>query len=148
MPTPDTLTLRPDDHTQAQALAWLQTQAQRRAWPQRTLFALQLCLEEALANVLMHGFADPPRDTDSIELQLHENGEQVTLQLRDNGPAFDPTRAAPPTLAASVDEAVAGGHGLRLMRHYLHDLAYERVGQYNQLSLVAALPADAAGAQP
>ncbi|MFA5520813.1 MAG: ATP-binding protein [Castellaniella sp.] len=139
MPTPATLTLSPDDHAQARALAWLEGLADEHGWPRRTLFALQLCLEESLANILMHGFARPPRPEDAIELQIQQAADRVTLRICDNGPAFDPTARASVPPAGSLDEAVPGGHGLRLMRHYLRDLHYRHAQGCNQLTLVAAL---------
>ena len=53
--------------------------------------------------------------------------------------AFDPTAQASPDLAASLDEAQVGGHGLRLMRHYLHQMLYRREALRNVLLLEVAL---------
>lgn len=39
-------------------------------------------------------------------------------------------------LAATLDDAEIGGHGVRLMQHYLHDLRYTRDGDRNRLTLV------------
>lgn len=148
MPKPATLTLSPDDHAQARALAWLEGLAHEHDWPRRTLFALQLCLEESLANILMHGFAQPLRPEDAIELQIQQAADRITLHIRDNGPAFDPTARVSAPLAGSLDEAVPGGHGLRLMRHYLRDLYYRHAQGRNQLTLVAALDPEVTPGRP
>ena len=52
--------------------------------------------------------------------------------------AFDPKAQESPALAASLDEAQVGGHGLRLMRHYLRQLLYRREGMHNVLLLEVA----------
>jgi len=39
-------------------------------------------------------------------------------------------------LAATLDDAEIGGHGVRLMQHYLHDLRYLRHGDENRLTLI------------
>lgn len=132
----------------ASALAWLEGLAERDAWPARTLFALTLCADEALTNVLAHavpapGVATPgvaTRGHHPLQLRLECTRTDVGLALRieDTGPAFDPTAQTSPELATSLDDARVGGHGLRLMRHYLHSLDYQRVNGRNVLLLVAA----------
>ena len=62
----------------------------------------------------------------------------LALRIEDDGEAFDPTAQASPQLAASLDEAQIGGHGLRLMRHYLRHLLYRREGLRNVLLLELA----------
>jgi serine/threonine-protein kinase RsbW len=39
------------------------------------------------------------------------------------------------SLAESVQQARLGGHGLRLMRHYLSAMSYRRLGEVNCLIL-------------
>lgn len=59
------------------------------------------------------------------------------VQILDNGPAFDPTQHAPADLADDMGEARIGGHGVRLMMHFLSELSYERQGEWNILTLVS-----------
>ena len=61
------------------------------------------------------------------------------LIVMDNGVPFDPTARQPRELDASLDDARIGGHGLRLMRHYLRDIRYERTDGWNRLTLVAGI---------
>ena len=61
----------------------------------------------------------------------------MRLSIEDNGAVFDPTAQASPALAPSLDEAQVGGHGLRLMRHYLRALHYQRQNERNTLVLEA-----------
>ena len=125
----------------ASALAWLEALAERDGWPARTLFALTLCADEALTNVLSHAVTPP--GAAGLQLRLEcarsdHDGGGVALRIEDNGAAFDPTEQSSPALAASLDEARVGGHGLRLMRHYLQSLHYQRVDDRNVLLLLAA----------
>ena len=107
-------------------------------WPARTLFALTLCADEALTNLL--SYAAVPAGSAALQLRLEcvRTASEVRLRIEDNAAAFDPTAKVSPDLAASLDEARVGGHGLRLMRHYLHTLHYERQGDCNVLLLGAA----------
>ena len=121
--------------------AWLETLAEAEDWAMRARFGLELSLEEALVNIITHGFK-ATRVTPMIRVDyLHRADGRGAFRIVDNGIAFDPTIASPPALAANLDEARIGGHGLRLMRHYLSDLNYTRVGDENRLTLIAHLKA-------
>ena len=119
------------------ALAWLEGVAERDGWPARTLFALTLCADEALTNVITHAL---PVSAAPLQLRLEcaRTDGGVLLRIEDNGAAFDPTAQASPELAPSLDDAQIGGHGLRLMRHYLRALHYQRQNDCNVLLLEAA----------
>lgn len=134
------ITLPIDSHTLDQALAWLEETGRQQAWPARTVFKLRLCLDEILTNLAMHGFPDGHAATrPRVQLQLQQEDQHLVLEILDNGVAFDPTARRPRALDASLDEAQIGGHGLRLLRHYLQDIRYERREDWNRLELVAAL---------
>ena len=54
---PDVLCPEPSPAGLSSALAWLEGLAQRDGWPARTLFALTLCADEALTNVVSYASA-------------------------------------------------------------------------------------------
>ncbi|WP_029004087.1 ATP-binding protein [Azorhizobium doebereinerae] len=116
---------------------WLNELAEQDGWPERMRFGLELSLEEALANVISYGFeglAHPPRiRVDYFRLPA----DRVALRIIDNGLAFDPLSVGEPEVAASVEEARIGGHGVQLMRHFLAGLDYERAGDENRFTLIA-----------
>lgn len=74
-----------------------------------------------------------------VRLRLVQQDARITLSIEDNGTAFDPTAAAPRSLDTKIETAQIGGHGLRLMMHYLEDLRYERRDGWNRLELVASV---------
>ncbi|MDB5411054.1 MAG: stage sporulation family protein [Rhodospirillales bacterium] len=105
-----------------------------RRQPQRLAFALDLCLEEAVSNIVKYGVraaGDPPE----IVVTLLEHDEGVALRIEDEGEAFDPTRAAAPTLPATIEDAAVGGLGVFLMRKFATQIRYERIGRRNRLTL-------------
>jgi serine/threonine-protein kinase RsbW len=122
----------------AQALEWLEAQGAQRGWPAKALFALTLCADEALVNTTSYA-----RRADGQPAQIHlhcgETPGGIALRIEDDGTAFDPTQQESPQLATSLDDAQIGGHGLRLMRHYLRHLLYLREGERNVLLLEVAL---------
>ena len=95
--------------------------------------AVQLCLEEAVSNIVMYG-ADIGNSLD-ISVELERNGEALVARIEDNGRPFDPTRASPPTLAASLEEAKVGNLGIALMRSFATEMKYERRLGRNRLTL-------------
>ncbi|MFT0548822.1 ATP-binding protein [Allopusillimonas ginsengisoli] len=143
MQTIASLSLIPGPDTVAQGLAWLQSLAAQQQWPPKTSFKLELCLDEALTNVMLYGLKDRENEPASlIELEVLQNGDALLIDIIDNGRPFDPTLEELSPLATSLDEAVIGGHGLRLMRHYLKDIQYHRTEEHNHLRLIAALDAN------
>ena len=118
----------------AQMMTWLEQAGEAQGWPPQSVFALTLCGDEALTNIV--SYARPAENAElQIVLQLGRLDGVVALCLADNGLAFDPTQQASAELAASLEEADIGGHGLRLMRHYLQRFEYQRADGWNWLLL-------------
>jgi anti-sigma regulatory factor (Ser/Thr protein kinase) len=140
MQTLASLSLAPGPDAVPKALDWLDSIAEHQSWPKRMAFKLSLCLDEALTNIVMYGFNDLQDDAHaaSITLAVGAHGQRITLDIADNGIPFDPTQNSPRDLAVLVEEASIGGHGMRLMRHYLEDIQYRRACGQNHLRLTAA----------
>jgi len=139
---PTSLEIRPETGEIGRALSWLEAQAEEARLPMRAVFALNLGLDETLANIVMHGFVetsgqlrDPSAGDPVVRIECASNEAGFDLIVRDNGVAFDPTAQQPGELAESLEDAAIGGHGLRLMRHFLHEIRYERVAGWNVLRM-------------
>jgi serine/threonine-protein kinase RsbW len=89
-----------------------------------TSFAIQLCLEEAIANIIMHGAAKDDRS--EIAIEVERNGGTLVARIEDTGREFDPTQVPARLLANSLDEAKAGGFGMHLVRSFVSGMHYER----------------------
>ena len=122
-----------NDLTELQRLAtWIE------AWASQQLssdlsFAVQLCLEEAVANVIMYGGEENERLEIAIEIECHRPA--LTARIVDNGRPFDPTQAPPPPKARSLAEARIGQLGIHLMRSFAGSIQYERRDGCNRLTL-------------
>lgn len=53
---------------------------------------IQLAVEEAVTNVVTHGYENPGG---KVSVSLCFIPELVTITITDNGPAFDPTKILP-----------------------------------------------------
>ena len=123
----------------ASVIAWLEEVGEQQQWHAKSLFALTLCADEALTNIVTHAQA-PTGQQLRIELMLGQMDDGIALCIADNGAAFDPTSRDSTELAESLDDADIGGHGLRLMRHYLQRFEYQRADGWNWLLLGVASP--------
>lgn len=110
---------------------WMASWLAPREVPPDTIFAMRLCLEEALANIAMHGAAE---NQVSIGAALAEEPGRLVLSISDDGPPFDPVTAALP------EGQEIGGNGLLLLRRYCNDLNYRRDQGRNLLTLAFTVP--------
>ena len=137
---PDTIELAPEIQAVERATRWLESIAQRDAWPEKLSFGLILSLDEALTNLVSYAFderLEGNAPTPIITVTCRRQEDQICLEIHDNGKPYDPTATSPAPLAQSLDDAKIGGHGLRLMQHYLQSLHYQRSNDLNHLTLIA-----------
>ena len=106
---------------------WTQHEVSADVW-----FALQLCLEEAVANVIMYGGKD---DRLEIAVELERKGGMLVARIEDTGREFDPTQIPPPLMAKSLDKAKVGDLGIHLVRSFASGMDYERRDGRNRLTL-------------
>jgi serine/threonine-protein kinase RsbW len=90
----------------------------------------ELCLNETVANIIRHGGC-----TRAITITLGEDGDAVRMTIADDGDPFDPVTYPSADPPRTLDEAGAGGLGLRILRASADVLAYRRVGSWNTLTL-------------
>jgi len=132
------LVLRKDVAELKRLAGWIEGFTQQRTSPDVS-FAVQLCLEEAVANIIMYGGAR--EDPLEIAVELERNGGNLVARIEDNGRQFDPTRAPAPVPARSLEEAKVGDVGIHLMRSFASGMDYERRDGRNRLTLRFLEPA-------
>lgn len=108
-----------------------------RHLPCKTTYALMLALEEMASNIVNH--ACQCDATQRFHLVLRHSGNEVTVELRDSGPAFDPLQACKPDLEQHTDDRGIGGLGIHLVCHYMDDIRYTRVGSENVVRMTKRL---------
>ena len=111
--------------------AWIERWTQEGA-PPNVSFALQLCLEEAVANVIMYGQTDGEL---KIAIELERLGGTVVARIQDNGQPFDPTQVASHPLPSTLKEANIGNLGIHLVRRFASRVDYVRRHGRNCLTL-------------
>ena len=130
-PADFTLSVRATDQDVPRVHAWVQQAADTIGLDESVVFALQLCLEEAVSNIARHSEGpDLP-----VNLCLHAAPGRLTLRVEDPGRPFDPTQIAAPPVPQTLEEAEIGGLGIHLIRQFSSGQAYERVDGVNRLAL-------------
>ena len=96
-------------------------------------FAVQVCLEEAVANVMMYSAAkDAPL---KIIVEVERRDQTLVARIEDNGSAFDPTQVPRPPVPTSLTQAKVGNLGIHLMRSFASGMHYERRDSRNCLTM-------------
>jgi serine/threonine-protein kinase RsbW len=109
--------------------------AQDAGLDESAVYAVDMAVDEACANIIGHAYGDEGRGDIEITCRIDEDG--LTLVLRDNGRPFDPTKVPHPDLEAPLEGREEGGLGLFLMRHLMDRVEYEsRPGSGNVLTMV------------
>ncbi|MGC6487358.1 MAG: ATP-binding protein [Planctomycetota bacterium] len=102
--------------------------------PEGTRYNVLLALQEMVTNVLRHAYSGDEHQPIEVAFAVEE--EQLHIELRDRGRAFDPLRYR----VDVVDEADAlptevGGFGIPFARAVMDDVGYVREGGWNCLRL-------------
>lgn len=101
--------------------------------PEETLFRIRLALDEILSNVVRHGYED---ETDHvINVIVSWDGEEVTIEVQDDGKPFNPLEAPEPDTDETLEERDIGGLGIHLVRTMIDELDYRREIDTNVLIL-------------
>lgn len=94
---------------------------------------LKLAIEEVVANVI--NYAYDKNEKGEIGVSLKFQPEEVSVEIKDTGKAFDPTDIKEADTDSSIEERRIGGLGLYLVRQLTDTMSYRREGNFNILSL-------------
>lgn len=104
----------------------------------KALYAIELALDEACANVIDHGYEGEGKG--SIDLEIFTEGSQFTIKIEDTGKAFDPDCIPAPDLTSPLDLRCERGLGVFTMRKLMDGVEFSRSGGRNCLLLTKRLP--------
>src|SRR6516225_8285524 len=114
------------------AVEAVQEFARAQGVPEKMIFGLALALEECGSNVVNHALQRDAQKT--FRVAAEKRGDAFVIELRDGGPAFDPTTARP-RKPQQEDDDLPGGWGIELVRRNMDEIRYVREGGENVLRL-------------
>lgn len=133
-PVPTRLRLESRMEELARVNPWVEALAEYFAIPATTVFAINLCLEEALANVVRHGYKDEAGHSMTVAFESHGEHE-LSFVVEDSAPQFDPTAAPMERPAIPLEEMKIGGNGILLMRKFAGSVTWEPTVHGNRLRI-------------
>jgi len=113
--------------------AWVHDWAEQQHLPDRVAQNLDLCSVEVLTNIMTYACSDGAQ---RIFLHLGWQGEDVALDVEDEGGEFDPRQVPDPPRPTSVQDARIGGWGIPIVRHFSDGVRYRHEDGRNCLTLL------------
>jgi len=95
--------------------------------------AIHIVLDEVLSNSIRHGLAGAASHAIAVMLKLSDG--EITIEVEDDGVAYDPTQAPAPVLAGTLEERTEGGLGMTFVRGLTNSIEYQRIDGRNRLVL-------------
>lgn len=127
------LTLRNNRAEVARLMAWTDALVEPLGLSPQTTYAVQLCLEEAVTNIVSYAFA--PDTVHDIHAAVWRDDAGVHVEVTDDGLPFDPLSHELPEPPKDLMSAQIGGLGIKLMHNFAERIAYRRSGSVNRLLL-------------
>lgn len=94
---------------------------------------VNICLDELFTNIASYGFKDDLEHI--IRFTLHLDDKVLTLNIEDEGIAFNPLEKENPEIPADLIDVKIGGLGIQIVRKLMDDMRYERKQGRNKLTL-------------
>ena len=115
--------------------AAIETLAEEENWSPDVTFQIGLAIEELGVNIVNYGHDDGKAH--EIKIVISSENEAITVEIEDDGHAFNPLCDAPePDLNAAVEDRTVGGLGIHLVRSMMDEVHYQRQQDKNCLTLV------------
>jgi serine/threonine-protein kinase RsbW len=132
MDQPVTLTIRSDIAEIPQVSARLEELMLASGFPPEAILDTQLAVEEAVTNIIVHGYGDA---AGGIRVSCRVSPEMAEITIIDTALPFDPLSIPEPDIDGDVDERRIGGLGVFLIRQVMDGLSYRYEGGENILTL-------------
>ena len=127
------LTIQNDPAELGRTLTWVDDLVGPLDLSPEATYAVQLCLEEAVVNIISYAFE--PNTRHDVKIEVWRDGRMVFAEIVDDGRPFDPRTRKAPQRPTDLESAQIGGLGITLMRNFATDIAYRRTGGTNRLTL-------------
>lgn len=115
-------------------IRWMRKELSHLPLDPSVLKKIELVSEEVLMNIIDHAYKGKEGD---IDVTIQTADRQITVVIKDLGPPFDPLAAETkfdPSLP--LEEREAGGLGIPIIRQFVDEASYQRIGNQNVLTLV------------
>jgi serine/threonine-protein kinase RsbW len=129
------MSIAADPEEFSQASAWMADVGRANGMPTEEISRLDICMNEALSNVLAHGESPGTRSTVDIRFELQHQGALATavLTVIDVCKPFNPLSHVTRPPPSRIEEAEPGGLGIAMMRVYADEIRHQFLDGRNEL---------------
>jgi anti-sigma regulatory factor (Ser/Thr protein kinase) len=127
------LTVRPDLSEIGRIAEQVEAFCEERGLGPAVAHAVNLSLDELLTNTISYGYDDASGHV--IDIELAADSGRLTIVLRDDARAFDPTGVPEPDVDADLEDRALGGLGVHFVRSLMDEVRYQRTDGHNLLTL-------------
>ena len=97
------------------------------------MFNVRLILDEAVINVIVHGYDDARQHEIRVALSL--DSAILAVHIEDDGVAYNPLEAPAPRFDLPIEQRRIGGLGVHIMKTLARNVAYRREAGRNHLDI-------------
>jgi anti-sigma regulatory factor (Ser/Thr protein kinase) len=115
--------------------SWIGDLAQRHAFSKELEFAMNVCLEEAVSNVIRHGYGDCGEGKVTVRFAMRSQN-LFEFIVEDEARHFNPLDAPAPDIKGTPR---VGGQGVHFLRHFTQNLEYTMMPKGNRLRMVFSI---------
>jgi serine/threonine-protein kinase RsbW len=127
----------------ASAAKWVESIAVSAELPPAQEFAMQVCLEEIMSNVVRHGkcHSDSSRPSRSgrdyltIAIAIDAYEDRITMSVEDNGRPFNLGKAVAKKIDEPLEQLQPGGLGIHLIKSFSSTMEYQLTEQGNRITV-------------
>jgi serine/threonine-protein kinase RsbW len=114
------------------AAGWIDSITAELAVAKSQVFAMQVCLEELMSNIVLHGGKGEPL---TISVAVQALPDRVVMIVEDDGRAFDLAQAPAKAIDRPLNQLQPGGLGIHLIKNFATSLHYARTPTGNRVVL-------------
>jgi serine/threonine-protein kinase RsbW len=111
----------------------LQAYGQANGLDRKVIFEINLAIDEIFTNIVSYAFDD--EDAHWVDISLDLRDGEITIEIKDEGKAFDPQKTRSPDVKCAIEERYVGGLGIHLIKNLMDDMCYRREKMSNILTL-------------
>jgi len=113
--------------------ALLGVEMQTSGFGSEEILDTQLAVEEAVTNVISHGYKEPGNE---VIVSCRISPERIEIQIIDTAPPFNPLSVPEPELDSTIEDRHIGGLGVFLIRQVMDEISYRYENGKNILLLI------------
>lgn len=127
----------------ARVWTWVEALATQHRIPEKTVYAIQLCLEEILSNIIRHGYNGQPGHSFTVAFAPLADG-LWSFTAEDSAPHFSPLEVSDKRAETrhDLDTLTPGGLGIPILKKFTHSVSYHALPIGNRVTLTFAARAD------